>query len=182
MYISEVILNLFSFSDIDLHIYIYFTLFSCSIFSAMVSHQTTKGEWSRTLGTEAIMNLTKKLAILKLKNILSQLLCCATTSTLAAAPRFCLLCHTRCICSPAMEGSAGLNHGANFVVLSAPGVPTQFPVPIQHQNSLWMALAWWDLWGFSMNVLHMVRNHQDGYPYLNLYLICWKYQETSFFW
>jgi hypothetical protein len=31
---------------------------------------------------------------------------------------------------------------------------------------------------------HMVRNHQDGYPYknLSLFFIFWKYTETSFFW
>ena len=33
-------------------------------------------------------------------------------------------------------------------------------------------------------LIDMVRNHQDGYPYINLSLFCccWKYTETSFFW
>ena len=40
-----------------------------------------------------------------------------------------------------------------------------------------------DLWSsgrymMSTLVIHMVRNHQDGYPYLKLLLFCWKYTET----
>ena len=36
--------------------------------------------------------------------------------------------------------------------------------------------------GEGVSRYHMVRNHQDGYPYINLaFFCCWKYPETSIY-